>query len=153
MLPAKWFLAGLIAFLLAHIAYVGGFWATGFTFDGMLLLFAAAISAAAVLIYIRLRTALKESSNEALVLPVLAYVIVISVMVFFASSTIFNPDWLDQSGLIVTIGAVLFFISDALLAWNRFVKPLPQGRLVSIIPYHLAQYFIAFGVLQQLGGV
>jgi uncharacterized membrane protein YhhN len=73
-------------------------------------------------------------------------------MVFFASATLFIPDWSSQAGLIVLLGAIFFFISDALLAWNRFITPLPQGRLISIIPYHLAQYFIAYGVIQQMGG-
>jgi uncharacterized membrane protein YhhN len=151
MLPSKWFLAGLIAFLLGHIAYICGLNLDRFDFHWQYLLIAAAILAAAIPIFLHLRKALIAKMNERLVLPVMIYVIVISIMVFSASTTLLKPEWSSQAGLMITIGATLFFISDALLAWNRFVKPLPQGRLISIVPYHLAQYFIAFGVLYQIG--
>ena len=153
MLPSKWFLAGLIAFLLGHIAYICGLNLDGIGFYWQYLLFAAVILAVATPIFLRLRKALVAKQNERLVIPVMMYVIVISIMVFSASTNLFKPEWSNQAGLLVTVGATLFFISDALLAWNRFVKPLPQGRLISIVPYHLAQYFIAFGVVHQMGGL
>ena len=153
MLPANWFLAGLIAFLLAQIAYIGGINETRIVFEWKILIFVAAILAVAIPIYIRLRGSLITGGKDRLVIPVLIYVTVISIMVFSASTTLFKPDWSKQASVLVTIGAILFFISDALLSWNRFVSPLSQGRLISIIPYHLAQYFIAFGVLQQLGAL
>src|SRR5205085_1515979 len=36
-------------------------------------------------------------------------------------------------------GAVLFFASDTLIAWNRFVAPRPWMRLAIIVTYHLGQ--------------
>jgi len=41
-------------------------------------------------------------------------------------------------------GAV-FFLSDSMLAWNRFVTPISYGRLKVIITYHLGQILIALG--------
>ena len=153
MLPGNWFLAGLIAFVLAHLAYIGGLFVSGFVFEWKSLFFAGAILAAAIPIYLRIREALIGGGKDGLVIPVTFYVIVISIMVFSASTRLLRPDWSFQAGLMVTVGAALFFISDAILAWNRFVKPLTRGRLISIIPYHLAQYFIAFGVIQQIGAL
>jgi len=36
-------------------------------------------------------------------------------------------------------GAGLFYVSDALIAWNRFLRETRHGRLAIIITYHLAQ--------------
>jgi uncharacterized membrane protein YhhN len=36
-------------------------------------------------------------------------------------------------------GAVLFMVSDTLIAWNRFVRPLEWAPITIIVTYHLAQ--------------
>lgn len=41
-----------------------------------------------------------------------------------------------SGSLVALAGALLFFYSDAILAWNRFVKPIPLGRIINIVPYH-----------------
>jgi uncharacterized membrane protein YhhN len=151
MLPGNWFLAGLIAFLMAHIAYIGGFNVTGISLNWKGLIYALVIILIAIPIYLRIRTGLITAGNRKLVFPVTIYVLVISFMVFSASTTFFKSDWSFQAGMFVTMGAVLFFTSDAVLAWNRFVSPIPRGSLITIIPYHLAQYFIAAGTLVKLG--
>ena len=38
-----------------------------------------------------------------------------------------------------TAGATSFYASDALIAWNRFVRETSHGRLAIIVTYHLAQ--------------
>ena len=37
------------------------------------------------------------------------------------------------------VGALLFYASDGILGWNRFVQPLPHGRLAVMTTYHLGQ--------------
>lgn len=37
------------------------------------------------------------------------------------------------------VGAALFYVSDALIAWNRFVAPVRGGKVAIIVTYHLAQ--------------
>jgi uncharacterized membrane protein YhhN len=44
-------------------------------------------------------------------------------------------------------GALLFFYSDALLAWNRFVKPVGWGRFVNIIAYHSGQALLVLSLV------
>jgi uncharacterized membrane protein YhhN len=151
MLPGNWFLAGLVAFLVAHLAYIGGFNADGFTLPWRSLLFGLVILIFAVPIYLRIRSGLISGGNQSLILPVTAYVIIISFMVFSASTTFYKEDWSNQASILVFLGAVLFFASDAVLAWNRFVSPIRQGSLITIIPYHLAQYLIATGTLMNIG--
>jgi uncharacterized membrane protein YhhN len=71
----------------------------------------------------------RRAAPEMLV-PVIAYIGVISVMVISAIGT-GNP-WAIAGGL-------LFYASDALIAWNRFLEPQPWGRLAIIVTYHLGQ--------------
>jgi hypothetical protein len=37
------------------------------------------------------------------------------------------------------LGASLFYVSDALIAWNRFIGETRHGRLAIIVTYHLGQ--------------
>ncbi|TMD97883.1 MAG: lysoplasmalogenase [Chloroflexi bacterium] len=49
--------------------------------------------------------------------------------------------------LVALAGALLFFYSDAILAWNRFVKPIRYGRIVNLVPYHLAQVVLVLSLV------
>ena len=72
----------------------------------------------AVYIYF-LRPGVKEEGGGRLQFAVLSYVLVISLMVWTA--------WFTGSSLLL-IGALLFYLSDAILGWNRFVHSFPPGR-------------------------
>lgn len=150
VLPGDWFLAGLVAFLIAHIAYTFGFNVGGVQVRPSSLLLALIILAMATPIYVQLRNGLRASGSEGLLLPVTLYVIIISMMLWSAGGSFFRDDWQRQAALLITIGAGFFFLSDAILAWNRFVESIPQGSLFVIVAYHIAQYLISFGVLVQL---
>ena len=60
----------------------------------------------------------------------LLYVAVFVVMVIRAGAT---------GSPVALAGALLFFYSDAILASNRFVKPIRFGRVVNLVPYHAGQ--------------
>jgi hypothetical protein len=49
-----------------------------------------------------------------------------------------NNEWNSFPSLSVSLGAIFFFISDTLLAWNKFVSPINYGSLFVIITYHFA---------------
>ena len=40
---------------------------------------------------------------------------------------------------IAIAGAVLFYASDGILGWNKFVEPVPHGRVAVMTTYHLGQ--------------
>jgi uncharacterized membrane protein YhhN len=46
------------------------------------------------------------------------------------------------------VGAVLFLVSDTVLALNRFVRPVPRGQLVVHVTYHLAQGLLVLSLLR-----
>lgn len=136
MLPGDLFVPGLAAFLLAHLAYLTGFVTEGPTLG------AAAVSVLVVtalslpigaLVLRSLRT-----SSPRLVFPVAAYMFVISAMVAAALAT---------GDIRAIVGALLFYVSDALIALNRFVLALSWSRLVVMVTYHLAQGVLVTSLL------
>ena len=86
-------------------------------------------TAVAVPLGIRVVRAVRDSAPD-LVLPVAAYVSVISLMV--ACATGLGNAW-------AVAGAWLFFVSDALIGETRFVRPRAYGPLAIIVTYHVGQ--------------
>ena len=47
----------------------------------------------------------------------------------------------------VAVGGFLFYVSDAVLGWTRFVRDIPRGRLTVMVTYHLGQALLVLGIL------
>lgn len=148
MLPREQFIAGLVSFLLAHLAYIVGFNLSPPPLALASLLVVIMVAIPGVQIFRRIREGLVTRGRQKLSLPVLLYSVVISVMLISALLTLVRPDaeWRPGPALLVSAGAFLFFISDTLLAWNKFVTDLPGGRTLVHITYHLGQYALITGV-------
>lgn len=145
MLPFDAFVPGLIAFLLAHLCYIVAFRAgfragKGLALAAPLLALFAGINLAGLwpLLPIDLR------------IPVVVYVAVLALMATLAlarawsrSSTTEPP---APGAHWAAIGAVLFVISDSVLAWDRFGGGLPAASLCILATYYAAQYCIARSV-------
>jgi uncharacterized membrane protein YhhN len=145
MLPPRFFLAGLVAFLLGHVAYIGAFMAHGLPPAAAASLAAVPVALAGAWIGRRVVARLTASGKLGLRGPVVAYVVVISLMVISALATLARPDWPKGAAVCASLGALLFFVSDALLAWNRWIQPLPGGRLMNITTYHVGQLLLTAG--------
>ena len=68
-------------------------------------------------------------------------------MLLSALLTLSRPDWEMHAALTVSVGATLFMLSDAILAWNRFVRPIKNGRVMNMAAYHLGQIVLVIGVV------
>ena len=147
----RMFLPGLIAFLLAHIAYVTGFKEEILTVTAWSLILAAFLAINIGRLLRRIVGAMRSKGENRLVTPVIAYGTVISVMFYAAMSTIFNPVWKTNAAFFVSLGAFLFAASDAILAWNKFVVPIKNGRVLNIALYYLGQIGLIAGVISQFG--
>ena len=66
-----------------------------------------------------------------------------------ALSTIFDPAWSTGAAFLVSAGAFLFYLSDLILAWNKFVSPLQNSRIYNMLTYHLGQIGLIAGVVSQ----
>ncbi len=148
MLPGDWFLAGLFSFLTTHLLYIVGF-NPFYPLDTpqlfVLLVIALLVALAGGTIYRRVAAGLRAGGKARLRLLGMIYGMVISIMLISAALTLMRPDWPITSAFAVTTGAAFFFLSDAVLAWNRFVAPLKYGRPFNIACYHLGQMLIALG--------
>ena len=83
--------------------------------------------------------------DESLSIPVIAYVIAISLMGITAGLRFKRT--FPRSFWFVMIGAVLFIVSDSLLARNRFIRPFESADLLVMLSYGAAQYSIVAGSL------
>jgi len=129
-------LAGLASFLLAHVAYAVTFGVLGRP-SWWDVLSIAILAAVAVAVYRLLKPNLGTMQW-----PVLAYIVTISVMVSRAVSTQSAPAFGAGQAAMVASGAVLFYVSDAILALCRFWKPW-RYRRISLVFYYTGQLFIA----------
>jgi uncharacterized membrane protein YhhN len=129
MLPRDAFVAGLGSFLLGHSAYIAGF-----TLEprkgGATAIAVVAVVLAAATLGRRVLAGARASESPAIAGPVAVYMTVISVMVVLAAGT---------AETFAILGAGVFFASDAMIAWDRFVRPFPWARPLIMATYHLAQ--------------
>ena len=147
----RMFIYGLVAFLLAHIAYLVGFQNELMEVTAWSVLLIVLLSINGVRLIRRIVSSIKAKGQNRLVYPVIVYAIVITVMLYAAMTTISNPEWTTRAAFFVSAGAFLFYLSDLILAWNKFVSPIKNGRLLNIAAYHLGQIGLIAGVINQLG--
>jgi len=130
MLPVDMFLFGLAAFLVGHIAYVV---AIDADLTSRVLWVALIFLMSAPVAYRILRAVRPTSMRPAVALYMLAIVAMVASAV--------------AAGNVVAIaGALLFYASDAMIAWDRFVQPFSLARLGIIVTYHLGQLGLVWGL-------
>ncbi len=128
------FLAGLGAFLLAHVAYVAAFSIEGLDLAPTV---AGVVLAAALVLLVgrRVVAAVRRGDEPSMATPVSAYIGVISLMVLTATGT---------GDVRATLGALLFAASDSLIAEHRFVRERSWQPVTIIVTYHLAQALLVW---------
>lgn len=131
----QFFLLGLGSFLVAQLAYSGVFKPLGITNYNKRYPF---IIYGFVFIVFLLDRILKG-----FMMPIVAYATAIMWMGITAAERQTNP----KSYRFVLIGAILFIISDSLIAINKFAFSIPLSGLWVMATYIAAQYLIVEGVL------
>ena len=146
------FVYGLGSFLMAHICYIIGFRLAQKSenkiqqvdfiktfFYNLPIYFVAAFTFYLV-----------NPNLGSLKIPVIAYIIVIVSMVTTARDRFkkCNPASFWQ----VFIGALLFFVSDGIIALSRFYKAFPESGVIIMGTYATAQLLIIMGIRSYLIG-
>jgi uncharacterized membrane protein YhhN len=149
----RWFLAGLAAFLVTNLAYLVGlitpltqvsfFWVVGL---GLV------VALAASGLIRRVRAGVEEKGLYRLTVPVTIYGVVLTATLLAALLTLYRSDWEKPAAALAGLGAILFYASDVVLAWDKFIAPLRRARLINIVPYHLGQLALVAGVLLHTAG-
>jgi alkylglycerol monooxygenase len=126
-----YFIPGLASFLIAHLFYIALFHQGVPWFPSRKAL--AATLAAAAAMY----TFLFPTLDPVLKVAVAAYAAVIATM---AAQAIGRACVLrDGASVAVAAGAVIFMLSDSLLAINRFAMPVPMAQFWVLATYYVAQ--------------
>ena len=95
------------------------------------------LAATGVLFFMLIRSGLGKLKGS-----VIAYILIISLMVSRAFSTFFSPNFNQKQGLMIFFGALLFYLSDMILASNRFWRPWKYNR-ISLAFYYSGQLLLA----------
>jgi uncharacterized membrane protein YhhN len=139
------FMAGLGAFLIAHLLYIAAYvrsvsGAPGEAFlrrqPGGLLLFLLLFAVLYGLLYPGLGS---------MRIPVFIYTATILLMAIFALN---RKQRVPKASFVpVFVGALLFVLSDSLLAFNKFLVPIPYAGVLVMSTYIAAQVLIVEGVV------
>lgn len=133
------FLLGLSSFLIAHIFYIVFFHKARVKEQVKSNI---ALLAIVVVYYVCLIALLSPRLGD-MKLPVRIYGIVISFMFMLAMHMLSIKNKI--AGKWMMWGALLFVISDSVLAINKFYQPFEQAGVVIMLTYGLAQLFIVKG--------
>jgi uncharacterized membrane protein YhhN len=104
-----------------------------------------AVCAVSGLVFLWLRPSLGK-----MMVPVLAYVVVITLMLLAAEAAMFNKALPRQTAQLIFGGALAFYLSDLCVARDRFKKPGWENRLVGLPLYYTGQFAIAWSVSGML---
>jgi uncharacterized membrane protein YhhN len=139
------FALGLRLFLLGHVAYAVIFALLG-KFSVLVVAACALLLAIGTGFYLLVKANLGKMRAS-----VITYILVISAMVCSAVSTLASPVFNRNQAVMIVIGAILFYISDLILALTRFGKPWRYNR-TSLAFYYSGQLLIALAAGYFAGG-
>lgn len=130
------FRAGVLAFLLGHVGY-----SIAFVIRGIDWIWTAGAALVLVGVAAVILKWLWPSVDRPMKVPVVAYVVVISVMVALSVGTV-----AAAGGPAILVGAVMFYLSDLSVARERFVKASFVNRIWGLPFYYVAQLVLAWTV-------
>jgi len=134
------FTHGLIFFLGTHILYNIVF-ATGYTFIITDILSGVLLIALMIFLIYKFH---KSGNLGKMLLPVIIYVTALSLIVFFSVNGYIRNH--DIPHALMMCGAILFYISDAILGWNQFIKYFKFGTFYIWLFYAPGQFLIALSL-------
>lgn len=142
------FIFGLGSFLVGHLCFIGAYRQLRHGGEGLNNPQRLRFSFPILLISTGLITILYPRLGD-LKIPVIVYSLVLSLMVLHG---LYRYGFTSaRSFWFVFTGAVLFLISDSLIAINKFLEPLPLSGISIMVSYMLAQYLITKGAAAHSG--
>jgi uncharacterized membrane protein YhhN len=139
------FLGGLVAFLLAHVLYIAAFvhlqssLLRSVNISGEIAA-GVGLSLVAVTVYRYLRPGLGDMKW-----PVIGYIFAISTMLHRALGIVWAHSGPSTQPALIALGALLFYLSDAILAINifRLRGQMPHYKVLNLSTYYTGQLLIA----------
>ena len=137
MFSEKYFVPGLIAFLLAHLVYIAAF----ISVDGILYSWIFFIFLIVGILIFRM---LNKKLGK-LQIPVAIYISAIAIMTW-QSWELYISTGSYGFGL-AALGTLFFLISDFALSVNKFLKPMNYAQIIILPTYFIAQWLIVISTL------
>lgn len=141
-----YFMYGLLAFLLCHLFYISAFYLDFKSAQELdkkgarIAILLCAILAIGYYFFLRPHLGIMK-------LPVMIYILVISMMMMMASFRNLRVNTISFK--LILFGAIFFMLSDAILAYNKFVMPIDHTGLWIMATYMIAQYLITIGAIER----
>jgi uncharacterized membrane protein YhhN len=141
---ASFFLAGLVAFLIAHLFYIFFFHSIRIfeKIKGKVFLLLLVF-----IYYAALITFLNPWLND-MKLPVRIYSVVICFMLMLSMHMFYIHN--RKAGWKMFLGALLFVLSDSVLAINKFYISFIEAGPIIMLTYGLAQLFLVQGAIEYI---
>jgi uncharacterized membrane protein YhhN len=133
------FVAGVVLFLLAQLAYATAFLTGGAIGESWTVFVGVAIFGTASAWLVR---KLLAGASAGLRGPLVTYAAAITVMVSAAFASLGGP-WPEPAANAAAMGAVLFYVSDVTLAWRLAGGAFPHAQTVTLALYWSGQLGIA----------
>ncbi|WP_157730164.1 lysoplasmalogenase [Tenacibaculum jejuense] len=143
LFPEDFFVLGLLSFLITHVIYIKII--SGFI--KKIKLGTKMFSFLAFLIYFSAIIFLIQNNLKELFFPVIMYGIVISLFGTTALLNYINNKTTESLWLF--IGALIFILSDTILALHKFYSPQPIFLNSIMITYIVAQFYICKGMISK----
>ena len=138
------FLLGLSAFLIAQVFYI-------IFFHNIRMreyIRGNALFLLLVIVYYSILISVLSPYLGDMKLPVRIYGVVLSFMLMLAMHTMLGKN--KKAGLWMMLGAILFVISDSLLALNKFLTAFNYAGIIIMVSYGFAQLFITEGAVKYI---
>jgi len=135
------FILGLLSFLLAHVLFVLIFRSRAGTIK---LDFYTVVCSLFILSYYFFFMKFLWSHLGAMRIPVLAYALVISVMLWMALQLLRGT---SSFRWYIVLGALFFVVSDSLLSIQLFYSSFELAHFYVMLTYLLAQFLLVYGIL------
>ncbi len=132
-----YFVQGLSSFAIAHIMYTIAF-GMNIKRERLRVILAILMALYTIIIAMVLIPYLGE-----LMIPVVVYIGLISAMGITSALT-------NRRLTTVFVGALLFIMSDSIIAITKFIYPSSWMAIMIIPTYYLAQYKIGFGMIEEV---
>jgi len=142
LISSDWFVAGLVSFLIAHVFYIIAYQKTGAATGELKPLDIIKFVLYGVILIWVIYPGLGD-----LLVPVLIYALVLLGMGVWAHKR--RGATPASSFKLVAAGAILFALSDGLIAVNKFAFEIPQERILIMSIYMAAQYLIVQGLIKH----
>lgn len=137
LLKKKWFVKGLLSFLLAHLVFIYAF-SLLFGFQDNLILLAVLLVVG--FFYFRIL----QPHLKSFAIPVAIYFLAIIVMDWQAIGLSFKG--IGPVYYLIGLSSLLFSFSDAIIAYNKFVKEFKLAEFLILSTYWMAIFIISASI-------